>query len=146
MPTALSVDRRERVVAAVLAGASCHQAAARFGVSVSSASRWSERYRSKGQVGPRPRGGDRRAEPIEPHTDLIRSLCKTQPGIFLRELRERLAEQGIRSSTSGLSRFFKRQGITRKKGRRTPPSRNARTSEPRARTGLRRSPSSIQTS
>jgi transposase len=127
MPTALSVDLRERVVAAVSAGASCHQAAARFGVSVSSASRWSERYRSKGQVGPRPRGGDRRAEPIEQDTGLIRSLCETQPGIFLRELRDRLAEKGVQTSTSGLSRFFKRQGITRKKGRRTPPSRSART-------------------
>jgi transposase len=51
MRPALSVDLRERVVAAVSAGASCHQAAARFGVSLSSASRWSERYRSKG-LGP----------------------------------------------------------------------------------------------
>ena len=45
MPSPLSVDLRERVVSAVAAGASCHQAAARFGVSVSSASRWSDRFR-----------------------------------------------------------------------------------------------------
>ena len=34
MPSPLSVDLRERVVAAVVAGVSCHRAAARFGVSV----------------------------------------------------------------------------------------------------------------
>jgi transposase len=50
MPSPLSVDLRERVVASVVAGASCHRAAARFGVSVSSASRWSERFRHEGQL------------------------------------------------------------------------------------------------
>ena len=50
MPSPLSVDLRERVVSAVAAGASCHQAAARFGVSVSSASRWSDRFRQEGQL------------------------------------------------------------------------------------------------
>jgi transposase len=39
MPKALSVDLRERVVAAIAAGASCRAAAARFGVSASSAIR-----------------------------------------------------------------------------------------------------------
>lgn len=43
MPSPLSVDLRERVVSAAATGASCHQATARFGVSVSSASRWSDR-------------------------------------------------------------------------------------------------------
>jgi transposase len=58
MRSPLSVDLRERVVAAVLNGSSCHQAAARFGVSVSSASRWSARFRREGQVAPKPSGGD----------------------------------------------------------------------------------------
>ena len=35
MPSPLSVDLRERVVSAVAARTSCHQAAARFGISVS---------------------------------------------------------------------------------------------------------------
>src|SRR4051794_15154624 len=145
MPTALSVDLRERVVATVLEGMSCPQAAARFGVSVSSVSRWAERYRSEGQVAPRPRGGDQRAEPIEQHIDLILAVCETQPGIFLRELRERLAEHGITTSTSGLSRFFKRQGITRKKGPHTRPSRSGRRKERPGRTGSTPNPTSIRT-
>ena len=57
MPAPLSVDLRERVVAAVAAGASYHGAAARFGVSVSSASRWAERVRQEGPVAPKPSGG-----------------------------------------------------------------------------------------
>src|SRR4051794_39292646 len=40
MSKALSMDLRERVVAAVASGASCRAAATRFGVSASSAIRW----------------------------------------------------------------------------------------------------------
>ncbi len=60
MPSPLSVDLRERVVAAVTEGASFHQAAARFGVSVSSASRWSQRFAQQGHVAPKPTHGDDR--------------------------------------------------------------------------------------
>lgn len=127
MPSSLSVDLRERVVAAVAEGASCHRAAARFGVSVSSASRWSERFRLEGQVTPKPSGGDRTSQRIEAHADLILFTYEEQPQIFLRELRDRLAERGVQTSTSGLSRFFQRHRITRKKGRSTQLSRNART-------------------
>lgn len=126
MPTALSIDLRARVVAAVSGGGSCHEVAARFGVSVASASRWSRRFRSEGQVAPRPRGGDRRTQPIEGHTDRILGLCEREPGLFLREVRDGLAEHGIRTSTSGLSRFLARHGITRKKGQRTQLSRSGR--------------------
>ncbi|MBP1178468.1 transposase [Methylobacterium sp. PvR107] len=38
MPSALSIDLHVRVVAALAEGTSCHGAAARFGVSASSAS------------------------------------------------------------------------------------------------------------
>jgi transposase len=121
MPSPLSIDLRERVVAAVSDGASCHQAAARFGVSASSASRWRRR------LAPKPQGGDRRSRAIEARAERILALYEAQPGIFLSELRDALAGQGVRTSTSGLSRFFARHGITRKKGPRTRPSRTGRT-------------------
>ena len=126
MPAPLSVDLRERVVAAVAAGASCHRAAARFGVSVSSASRWAARVRQKGKVAPKPSGGDRASHRIEAHADLILSLHEARPEIFLRELRDALAEHGVATSTSGLWRFFRRHRITRKRGRSTRPSRDGR--------------------
>ena len=46
MTRALSNDLRERVVAAVGVCESCRSVAARFGVSVSSVVKWSQRYRS----------------------------------------------------------------------------------------------------
>jgi transposase len=111
----------------VASGASCHRAAARFGVSVASASRWSERFRHEGQVAPKPMGGDHPSQAIEAHAALILRTSKQEPRLFLRELRDRLAEQGVQTSTSGLSRFFQRHQITWKRGRRTPLSRSART-------------------
>ena len=90
MPSPLSVDLRARVVAAVAAGASYYRAAARFGVSVLSASRWSERVRQEGQVAPKPSGGDHSAHRIEAHADLILALYEAQPQIFLHELRDAL--------------------------------------------------------
>jgi transposase len=127
MPSPLSVDLRERVVAAVAAGASCHRAAARFGVSVSSASRWSERFRQKGHVAPKPMGGDHTSKRIEAHAELILATSEQEPRLFLRALRDRLAEQGVQTSKSGLSRFFQRHRITWKKGRHTQLSRSVRT-------------------
>ncbi|WP_238291720.1 helix-turn-helix domain-containing protein, partial [Methylobacterium longum] len=103
MPSPLSVDLRERVVAAVAAGASCHRAAARFGVSVSSASRWSQRSHHEGHVAPKPMGGDHTSKRIEAHAALILATSKPEPRLFLRELRDRLPEQGVQTGTSGLS-------------------------------------------
>ena len=53
-----SMDLRERVVVAVIEdGMSCHAAAARFGVAVSSAIKWVQRYRETGSAAPKPMGG-----------------------------------------------------------------------------------------
>ena len=116
MPSPLSVDLRERVVAAVAEGASFHRAAARFGVSVSSVSRWSQRFAQQGHVAPRPTHGDDSLPVIEAHSGLILSIDASRPELFLRELRDALVEHGVQTSTSGLSRFFARHGITRKRG------------------------------
>ena len=127
MPSPLSVDLRERVVAFVSEGASCREAATRFGVSAASVSRWSTRQRRDGHVAPKPSGGDHLSHRMEAHKGLILAACRRKPAIFLRELREHLGARGIRTSTSGLSRFFARHGISRKKGLCLPPSRTGRT-------------------
>lgn len=127
MPSSLSVDLRQRVVAFMVSGASCREAAARFGVSAASASRWAARVRGGGPVAPKPVGGDRRSHRVEAHKGLILAACRRKPALFLRELRDDLARRGVQASTSSLSRFFARHGISRKKGRPTPPSRTART-------------------
>ena len=62
MAKALSVDLRQRVVEVICQGTSCRQAAARFGVSASSAVRWVAQLRMSGTVAPKKQGGDRRSE------------------------------------------------------------------------------------
>lgn len=67
-----SQDLRERVVGAVEAGASCHEAAATFEVSPSSAIRWVARWRQSGSVAARPRGGKRSR--LDAHQDWLLGL------------------------------------------------------------------------
>src|ERR687885_2060008 len=123
MSSVLSVDLRQRVVPAVEAGASWHQAAERLGVTLASASRWCGQFAREGHVAPKPLGGDQRSHRIEAHADLILSLYEAQPGLYLHELRTALAERGVFVAQSSLSRFFKRHGIWRKKARAPRPSR-----------------------
>jgi transposase len=127
MASALSVDLRERVVAAIEAGASRREAARRFAVSPASAVRWRGAFVQEGRIQAKPMGGDQRSHTIEAQADLIRRTYEAQPELFLHELRDRLAERGLRVGVSSLSRFFKRHGITRKKTLATPPSRNQKT-------------------
>jgi len=115
MSKALSVDLRERVVAAVAAGASCRAAAIRIGVSASSAIRWCARSREVGTVAPGPLGGDRRPARIEAHASLILDLIEQKPDITLAEIRAELARAGVPASIAAVWRFFDRHRITRKK-------------------------------
>jgi len=57
---ALSPDLRERAVVVIDGGLSRREAAARFGVSISSAIRWHALARRTGTAIPRRQGGDRR--------------------------------------------------------------------------------------
>lgn len=105
MSSALSIDLRERVVGAVEAGASQHQAAERFGVSLDSTSRWCGQFVRKGHVAPKALGGDRRSHRIEAHADLILSLYEQRPGIFLHELKAILIERGIQRPRAAYRAF-----------------------------------------
>src|SRR5256885_16554021 len=57
MPKAYSSDLRERVIEAVETGASRHEAAECFEVSVSSAIKWLQRWRESRSAAPKLRGG-----------------------------------------------------------------------------------------
>jgi transposase len=123
----MSVDLRERVVAAVDGGMSRRKAAERFGVSISSAIRWTSRARRSGSVRPDPQGGDKRSAKVEAQAAVILAALEQTPDITLEELRALLASHGVVVATSTLWRFFARRKITRKKRRPTPASRTART-------------------
>ncbi|MDK4730751.1 helix-turn-helix domain-containing protein, partial [Rhizobium phaseoli] len=66
MTRPLSNDLRKRVVDAIEAGESCRSVAVRFGIAVSSAVKWSQRYRSSGSVAPGKMGGHRKRV-LEPY-------------------------------------------------------------------------------
>ena len=128
MANAHSLDLRRRVVGAVEAGASCRQAARRFEVGVSSAIRWVAQSRTTGDIAPKPRGGPRRPSRIEPHGDLIMEWLEAEPDLTLPEIAAKLEDAvGYLPPRSVVHEFFKRRGVTRKKRRRTPPNKTART-------------------
>jgi transposase len=123
MPKSLSFDLRARVLAAMDEGLPCRQAAARFGVSASSAIRWQALRRLGGDGRPKPQGGDRLSRRTEAHGDRIRALLAEVPDVTLPELKERLAQSGAPVSVAALWRFCKRHKLTRKKRPRTRASR-----------------------
>ena len=124
MPKACSQDLRARVIEAVEMGASRHEAADRFEVSVSSAVKWMQRWRESKSATPKPRGGS--VSPLEAYAKEILAMSGAQPDLTLMEMVDELRERRIRTSQSALSRFYARHSITFKKksaGRRTSPSR-----------------------
>ena len=112
MTRALSIDLRRRVIGAIEDGASCRQAAARFGVSASSAIRWRMLSKTTNDATPRRQGGDRRSGRIEAHAAMILGALERKSDITLADLRTELAGRGVGVSITGLWRFFKRRRIT----------------------------------
>ena len=117
MVKSLSDDLRVRVVEAVEAGASRRQAAARFGVSVSSAIRWVRRWRDRGEVRARPQGGDRRSGRIEAQAGFLLGQVDQRPDVTLAELQTLLHERGVTVGIATVWRFFERRGFSFKKNR-----------------------------
>ncbi|RWB93239.1 MULTISPECIES: helix-turn-helix domain-containing protein, partial [unclassified Mesorhizobium] len=106
MGRALSGDLRSRVLKASDEGMSARQAAARFGVGVSSAIRWIARAKI-GELAPRPQGR-RRASSLDAHEAFIVGLIEERKDITLNEMVERLvAEQSVRISRSALSAWLR---------------------------------------
>jgi putative transposase len=110
----LSNDLRERVVAAVLAGESCRSIASRYGVSVSSAVKWTQRYRATGSAAPGKMGGHRRPL-LAPHRSFILERINQEPHLTLHGLRDELAARGVKVSHNAVWLFLRREGLSFKK-------------------------------
>jgi transposase len=138
MTKPLSLDLRQRVIAAIEAGMSCRAAAARFGIAPSAAVKWRRLWLETGSVAPRAQGGDTRSGRIESSGPAILAMVAETPDITLVEIAERLErEHGERFAPSTIHRFFRRRGLSFKKSLPTPASRIARMSPRRARPGSR---------
>ncbi len=114
MTAPLSKDLRERVVGAIEAGESCRSVAARFGVAVSSAVKWSQRYRATGSVAAGKMGGHRKRV-LEPHRAFIVERINQTSHLTLHGLKEELAARGVQVSHNAVWLFLRREGLRFKK-------------------------------
>ena len=105
MSTALSLDLRVRVLAAVAGGLSHRAAGERFGVSAASVSRWRTREREQGDARPKALGGDRKSHRIDAHKDKILAALGPDRDLTIEETRQALAAKGLVFGFGTLHRF-----------------------------------------
>ncbi|WP_184451133.1 MULTISPECIES: IS630 family transposase [unclassified Rhizobium] len=114
MARALSNDLRLRVLKASAAGMSARQAAARFGVGISTAIRWIARA-SDGESTSRPQGW-RRSSSLDAHEAFVVEMIDDRKDVTLDEMVERLSvERQVGISRSALGAWLQRRGWTFKK-------------------------------
>ncbi len=122
----LSMDLRERVVAGVLKeGMSARGAAARFGVSESSAIKWVRRHRETGSVAPSRMGGYKPRLLTGELRDWLMERARCD--FTLRGMVAELGERGVKVDYVQVWRFVHAEGLSFKKkraARRTAPPRD----------------------
>ena len=114
MAAPYSLDLRERVVAMVVAGMSCGQAARHFQVSKSTAIRWTRRHKQTGSPAALPMGG-RKPFTLAGEEAWIRQRVDEKPDLTGRELLAELSRRGITVSYYAVWHFLDHVGLTFKK-------------------------------
>ena len=94
MGQSLSIDLRERVIAAIDEGMSCQAAAVAFRGSAATAIRWHKRHHETGKFAPQASGGDIRSRRVLARRDDMLMIWETRKDIALGELRDALAANG----------------------------------------------------
>jgi putative transposase len=111
-----SEDLRERVVRAVTKGGlSRHQAAAQFGVGISTAINWVRRFQHTGSVKPDQIGGYRPKKIAGPHREWLIQRCRTD--FTVRGLVAELAERGLKVDYRTMWEFVHAEKLSYKKRR-----------------------------
>jgi transposase len=114
MVRAYSIDLRERVLAAVLnEGMSARGAAARLGISESSAIKWVKRHRQTGAVAPAQIGGYKPRLLAGDLRDWL--LERSKRDFTLRGLVAELAKRGVKVDYVQVWRFAHAEGLSFKK-------------------------------
>jgi putative transposase len=117
MARPLSKNLRGRVVGAVLdGGLSRNQAAARFGVAVSTANIWVRRSQATGSLATGQIGGHKPATPSGLHRDWVLARCKGGDFTLRGLVAELAAERGLKVDGVSVLRFVHAEGLTHKKG------------------------------
>ena len=117
MARSYSQDLRERVLNQALCGGSARQAAARFGIGVSTAITWARRARDSGERTPRAQGHPTGSK-LDQEAGYLLELVAHTPDLTLEQIKARLQdERGLEAGVTTLWRFFKARHITFKKKR-----------------------------
>jgi putative transposase len=112
-----SMDLRDRVVGAVEhGGLSRRQAAARFGISYSTAIAWVKRFRETGSAAPGQMGGHKPKSISGEHHDWLAHRCRER-AFTLRGLVAELAERGLKVDYRSVWAFVHVEGLSHKKRR-----------------------------
>jgi transposase len=126
---AYSIDLRQKIIDAYTRQLGTQPTIAElFGVSASFVEKLLRRYRTTGDLAPKPHGGGRQLRLDAAAQRCIAQWVQVQPDLTLEELCTRTAQElGIRVSIPTMCRVLQRQGLPRKKRRSMPPSatRNA---------------------
>lgn len=110
-----SMDLRERVVRAVEEeGLSRRQAAARFGVGISTVIRWVRRLQETGTVASGKMGGHRRKKLSGVWREWLLERCRERD-FTLRQLVAELAERGLKVDYRSVWEFVHAENLTHKK-------------------------------
>jgi len=117
MAKPFSMDLRERAVSAVVnEGMSCHKAASRFGIGVSTLIAWVRQFRETGSVAPGQMGGHKPKTIRGEHESWLRQ--RIRGGEFtLRGLVAELAARGLMASFGAVYRFVHVEKLSFKKNR-----------------------------
>jgi putative transposase len=111
-----SMDLRERVVAAVESeGMTRHQAAARFGIAVSSAIKWVARYRKTGSVTPSKIGGYKPKTLRGEHAAWLIARCQEKDFTISQLVDELRKVRGLKVDRRSVWEFLHAQGLSHKK-------------------------------
>jgi putative transposase len=112
-----SNDLRERVVRAVIKGdLSRHEAAAQFGVGISTAINWVRRFRETGSIEPDQVGGYRPKKIAGAHHDWLVQRCR-KADFTVRGLVAELTERGLKVDYRTMWEFVHAEKLSYKKRR-----------------------------
>ena len=103
-----SLELREQVVRAVERGLSRRRAAQWFDVSLGFVVKLMQRWSRDHSLAPK----RTQIHGLAAHAALVRTLVAARPGITIDELRQRLAENGIRVGRASVGRFLVATGLT----------------------------------
>jgi putative transposase len=111
-----SMDLRERVVAAVERdGLSRHQAAARFGIAVSTAVHWVRRSRTTGSVAPGKVGGHKPRVLRGEQAAWLVARCQAEEFTISQLIDELLSERGLKVGRRQVWEFLHTENLSFKK-------------------------------